>query len=51
MRHGKTRRRARIINWTYLGYSLSAHRRDADSLRTLIADLAQLAHSRRPLSP
>jgi AcrR family transcriptional regulator len=40
--------RAQIINWTYLGHSLSPRKRDSDELRSIIAILSQLAHWRPP---
>jgi AcrR family transcriptional regulator len=36
--------RARIINWSYLGFAISAARLDQDSLRNVIRELSLLAH-------
>ena len=35
--------RARIINWTYLGFALSSNKLDRDSLQYVIRDLSQFA--------
>jgi AcrR family transcriptional regulator len=36
--------RARIMNWTYLGFALSSDKLDHDSLKYVIRDLSQFAH-------
>ncbi len=36
--------RARIMNWTYLGFSISSNRLDEASLKQVLLDLSQLAH-------
>jgi AcrR family transcriptional regulator len=38
--------RARIMNWTYLGFALSSNKLDAASLKSVIRDLSQFARSR-----
>ncbi len=35
--------RARIINWTYLGFALSSNKLDHDSLQYVVRDLSQFA--------
>jgi AcrR family transcriptional regulator len=35
--------RARIMNWTYLGFSISSNRLDEASLKQVLRDLSQLA--------
>jgi hypothetical protein len=37
--------RARIMNWTYLGFALSSNKLDAASLKSVIKDLSQFARS------
>jgi hypothetical protein len=35
--------RARIMNWTYLGFSISSNKLDEASLKQVLRDLSQLA--------
>jgi AcrR family transcriptional regulator len=37
--------RARIMNWCYLGFTLSSNKLDQDSVKNVIRDLTQLARS------
>jgi len=43
--------RARIMNWTYLGFALSSRRLDHESLKSVVSDLSRLAGVKpRPIS-
>ena len=47
--HAETR--AQIINWTYLGHSLSPHKRGSDEVRSVIEILSRLAYGRMAARP